>query len=53
VSCCGARKSSTMMSGSTEELDSPTILDFIEQLDNDLVDNNLNHSKTQLRAQAL
>jgi hypothetical protein len=38
---------------STEELDSPTILDFIEQLDNDLVDNNLNHSKTQLRAQAL
>jgi hypothetical protein len=34
----------------TEELDSPTILDFIEQLDNDLVETNLNHSKTQIES---
>jgi hypothetical protein len=38
---------------STEELDSPTILNLIEQLDNDLVETNRKSSKTQLRAQAL
>jgi hypothetical protein len=37
----------------TEELDSPAILNLIEQLDNDLVEANLNRSKTHLRAQAL
>jgi hypothetical protein len=37
----------------TKELDSPTILSLIEQLDDDLVETNLNGSKTQLRAQAL
>jgi hypothetical protein len=36
-----------------EELDSPTILNLIEQLDNDIVEANLSRSKTQLRAQAL
>jgi hypothetical protein len=30
----------------TEELDSPTILNLIEQLNNDLAETNLNRSKT-------
>ena len=37
---------------SSVELDSPTILNLIEQLDNDLVETNLNRSRT-LGAQAL
>jgi hypothetical protein len=52
VSCCKKKQHDAEVVA-TEELDSPTILNFIEQLNNDLVDNNLNHSKTQLRAQAL
>jgi hypothetical protein len=37
----------------TEELDSPTILNLIEQLENDLAKTNRNSSKTHLRVQAL